>query len=303
MTTTSPKLQNHCAHGRTPPPPAELSRHFGNGVRHENTISAGDKHKCYFFVTDVLPVSLPSFRLDGGGRGVRMMGGVRGGVGASCEANQAPVLRGSQGERREIYFRETLAGKIFLPSAGYASRCGASTSPALRSHRSSARPSASRTSTSPARRLRPTKRSWPCLTSCGHASAFNRIQEGPLPQGGEGMRVLGSERWCSLAHKAAGLYGQREETPHQPPAPFSRGTRKCVPHKFSSGDGLGIQQPGSMTWGDRLAMPAPSGRARDRAICPAVARSSTMGCSSEVERVAVNRLVAGSNPAFPAKRI
>jgi hypothetical protein len=42
----------------------------------------------------------------------------------------------------------------------------------------------------------------------------------------------------------------------------------------SSGDGLGILQPGSMTRGDRFAMTAPSGRARDRAICPAVARSS-----------------------------
>lgn len=40
----------------------------------------------------------------------------------------------------------------------------------------------------------------------------------------------------------------------------------------SSGDGLGIHQPGSMTRGTRAKVKTPSGRARDRAICPAVAR-------------------------------
>lgn len=40
----------------------------------------------------------------------------------------------------------------------------------------------------------------------------------------------------------------------------------------SSGDGLGIQQPGSMTRGTRAKVKTPSGRARDRATCPAVAR-------------------------------
>jgi ribosomal protein L37AE/L43A len=46
---------------------------------------------------------------------------------------------------------------------------------------------------------------------------------------------------------------------------------------FSSGDGLGTQQPGSITWGGRNATPAPSGRARDRAICPAVSGNSSCG--------------------------
>jgi hypothetical protein len=63
-----------------------------------------------------------------------------------------------------------------------------------------------------------------------------KIHEGPLPKGGEVMRVSGSERWCSLTHKAAKLRGQREETPHQPPAPCSGGARKCAPHLFSSGE-------------------------------------------------------------------
>ncbi len=45
-------------------------------------------------------------------------------------------------------------------------------------------------------------------------------------------------------------------------------------HLFSSsGDGLGIQQPGSMTWGGFFVPTAPSGRADESAMCPAVARS------------------------------
>lgn len=41
----------------------------------------------------------------------------------------------------------------------------------------------------------------------------------------------------------------------------------------SSGDGLGIQQPGSITWGGLFVPTAPSGRADESAMCPAVARS------------------------------
>lgn len=41
----------------------------------------------------------------------------------------------------------------------------------------------------------------------------------------------------------------------------------------SSGDGLGIHQPGSMTRGFASPRQPASGRARDRAMCPAVARS------------------------------
>jgi hypothetical protein len=42
----------------------------------------------------------------------------------------------------------------------------------------------------------------------------------------------------------------------------------------SSSDGLGIHQPGSNTRGGFFTATAPSGRARQRAICPAVARSN-----------------------------
>lgn len=41
----------------------------------------------------------------------------------------------------------------------------------------------------------------------------------------------------------------------------------------TSGDGLGIQQPGSMTWGTKAKVQTPSGRADDSAMCPAVARN------------------------------
>lgn len=104
---------------------------------------------------------------------------------ASCTQGQLTVLRGGlvpcrehrisggrcQGERREIYFLETSGEKIFLRSGASASRCGALTSLASRSHSASAKPSASPTSTFRARPRLPTKRSWSCSTNCGRASA------------------------------------------------------------------------------------------------------------------------------------
>lgn len=55
------------------------------------------------------------------------------------------------------------------------------------------------------------------------------IHEGPLSKDGEGMRVSGSERWCSLTHNAGRLCAQREETPHQPPAPLQRTAAQMLP--------------------------------------------------------------------------
>jgi hypothetical protein len=49
-------------------------------------------------------------------------------------------------------------------------------------------------------------------------------------------------------------------------------TLASLPSGSSSGDGLGIHQPGSNTRGTRAKVKTPSGRARDRAMCPAVAR-------------------------------
>ncbi len=144
-----------------------------------------------------------------------------------------------------------------------------------------------------------------------------QIHQGPLPQGGEGMRASGSERWCSLTHKTVGLQDQREETPHQPPAPYSRGERKCSPHltarpmaatRPTGGSQHGLEvRNGVAGKGPRLermakALPSRRGRstapihssgdslgihqattvelARDRATCPAVARYCPSGAAA-----------------------
>lgn len=57
--------------------------------------------------------------------------------------------------------------------------------------------------------------------------------------------------------------------------PVMRGSHGFESHTTSissSGDGLGIHQPGSMTRGFAVERQPASGRARDRAMCPAVAR-------------------------------
>lgn len=192
---------------------------------------------------------------------------------ASWQANQTTVSRGSQGDRLEhLFFAPPCRCKSSRNSASWSARYGR-TSLASAWHSSPAALSAMPTSSSPASASRTQK----SLTPCSARLSVNGFHEGPLPQGGEGMRVSASERWGSLAHKAAGLRGQREETPLQPPAPYSRGTRKCAPHQFSSGGGLGIHQPGSNTRGFAFERQPASGRARDRAMCPAVARNSFHG--------------------------
>lgn len=90
----------------------------------------------------------------------------------SCPSNQASPLRFCQREHREIYFLETLAEKIFPLLAASVSRCGELRSLAWRSRRSSANPSASLISTSPARRRLHTRHSWPCSTNCGPGAAL-----------------------------------------------------------------------------------------------------------------------------------
>lgn len=49
--------------------------------------------------------------------------------------------------------------------------------------------------------------------------------------------------------------------------------RRFICDSPSSGDGLGIHQPGSITRGGFFVPTAPSGRADESAMCPAVARS------------------------------
>jgi hypothetical protein len=175
---------------------------------------------------------------------------------ASCRwSNRAHCRQFGQGERSEIYFRESLGEKIFLLSAASALRFGGMTSPASFSRSASARPSVSPTSTSPARRRRLMRRLWSFSTNCGPVN-------GPdISCGGvEGHATSGSpsKRYAPVArsHRGAGI---------------EPGPQEFI---FSSGDGLGNHQPGSITWGGQVRTPAPSGRARDRARCPAVARSS-----------------------------
>ena len=83
---------------------------------------------------------------------------------------------------------------------------------------------------------------------------------------------------ASAAANAPHSSTSRASVTHRLVRSWSSSMKSAADAAHSSGDGLGIQQPGSMTWGDRLAMPAPSGRARDRAICPAVARNLFPNC-------------------------
>jgi hypothetical protein len=80
---------------------------------------------------------------------------------------------------------------------------------------------------------------------------FPLLTNGQVPAGNGGLR--------HLHHGRSGL-----------PPVLALGTARC---STSSGGGLGIHQPGSNTRGGFFAATAPSGRARDRAMCPAAARS------------------------------
>lgn len=66
-----------------------------------------------------------------------------------------------------------------------------------------------------------------------------------------------------------------------------------LPCATSSGDGLGIHEPGSNTRGGRIATPAPSGRAAEAAMCPVVTRLHSIARGA-TPRVATG---SGSNPA------
>jgi hypothetical protein len=57
-------------------------------------------------------------------------------------------------------------------------------------------------------------------------------------------------------------------------------TLALVPSESSSGGGLGIHQPGSITCGFAIVRQPASGTARDRAKCPAVARFTSVDRSA-----------------------
>ncbi len=103
----------------------------------------------------------------------------------------------------------------------------------------------------------PMRRSWSFSTNCGRASGRDQSCGGVESGHASALRRL----------PAKYQVGPARDFPIKPRAGVAPG-----PQDFSSGDGLGNHQPGSNTWGGRNTRPAPSGRARDRAICPAVAR-------------------------------
>lgn len=83
------------------------------------------------------------------------------------------------------------------------------------------------------------------------------------------LRALRSVRNARSATRVFSSTASASRTPKR----CTRSTARYSATNFSSGDGLGIHQPGSMTRGTRAKVKTPSGRARDRAMCPAVARS------------------------------
>lgn len=171
---------------------------------------------------------------------------------ASCPLpNRARCRRLGLGERFEQVFEEIHKPNDCRNSAASVSRSGPTRSQTLSWRSAWAARSARHNSTSPAIESRLTKRSWQCSTSCGPASGLEEYPRGVRysSQGSlrKGRKHLGADD-RSLAALSARLAF------------------------LSSGDGLGIHQPGSMTRGTRAKVQTPSGRARLRAMCPAVAR-------------------------------
>jgi len=220
------------------------------------------------------------------------------GIVASWEPNQQRERCRRQGERREIYFPDIWGEKIFPLSGASASHCSASTSPASRSRSVSAlirtssptAPFASPISTSRARRRLPMKRSWSCSTSCVRGSGHESQAKEPKANARSavatsGRLAMGSSR--PVTGRSVTATSERMDVT----GGESAAQNSCVggaavarqSHKLkvagsipapatSSGDGLGFHQPGSMTRGFASLRQPPSGRARDRATCPAVAR-------------------------------
>lgn len=206
---------------------------------------------------------------------------LRGGV-ASWRANQQRDGLRCQGERFERLFEETFGPNDCRNSVASSASFGAIRSRTLSWHSASAARSARRNSTSRASANLPTKRLWSCSTSCGRASGLENCV-GVVTSGeaakrlinvdlrsrvsvGPGVTRTSSPLRCNSVSDGA-FAGSLPLGEIEPSV-----TLACPPSESSSGDGLGIHQPGSMTRGFASRRQPPSGRARDRAICPAVAR-------------------------------
>lgn len=95
--------------------------------------------------------------------------------------------------------------------------------------------------------------------------------------------------WMKDAPRLAPMWippGQRDALSH--PDDVARFTAHPVMSQTSFGGGLGIHEPGSLTWGGREATTAPSGRAVETAKCPAAPESQSFApisgscCSRDV---------------------
>ena len=186
---------------------------------------------------------------------VALSGGV-----PSWEPNQACGQRGCQGERFEQLFEEMSGPNNCRSSAVSVASSGLIKSRTSSSRRGPAARSARRSSTSPAIANLPMKRSWSCLTNCGRAGELDSSRGG----------VEGHARAPSV--ECDGVYGEARTAPAHNGSQRRYQARPASIH--SSGDGLGILEPGSNTSGGFFTATARSGRARDRAMCPAVARNS-----------------------------
>lgn len=199
---------------------------------------------------------------------------------ASCGANQAGGNSRGRVRTSEQLFHENLTGRNrsgFPNSVASARRSGPTS---LRSTWRSApvSPNAALSISSTASASRTLAR---CSRFSARSSAnFLSGWSSPVAHQAHNLKVTGSNPVPATNHQFADACQ---------PAPGSRAWGNCghttfaFGHRaplranasaFSSGDGLGILEPGSNTQGERpAALIALSGRARDRAICPAVARS------------------------------
>jgi hypothetical protein len=105
----------------------------------------------------------------------------------------------------------------------------------------------------PASASRRSMSAWSSSRKSGRAAALE-IQFADACQPAPGSRA-----WGNCGHTAF-AFGHRDQL-------------RVNASAIRSGDGLGNHQPGSMTCGFAIARQPASGRARDRARCPAVARS------------------------------
>lgn len=195
--------------------------------------------------------------------------------GTSWWANQQRGDAACLGEREEQLFFESRRERRRLDLVSRASRYGL-TSQALFSRSGLAAPSERPTSTSTAIASLPMKRSWSCSTNYGPASGLEKYPRGVRYSSQGSLRIgrrhFGADDRSLAALSArfvsscgggavAARVAHNHEVTGSSPVPAT-----------SSSDGLGIHQPGSMTRGFAIAHQPASGRARKRAMCPAVAR-------------------------------